>query len=179
MPRALLRLSARIDAFTGALGRGVAWLTALMVFIGAANAVLRYAGRFVGQNLTSNATLEMQWYLFSAVFLLGAAAALKDDAHVRVDVFYGRLSPRGKAAIDLAGTLLFLLPFCGFALWVSYPSVAASVRVWEMSPDPGGLPRWPIKALILASFWLLLFQGLSEAIKKADLLLRGAPEEAP
>lgn len=173
MPRALLQLSAWIDALTGGIGRGVAWLTALMVFIGAANAVLRYAGRFVGQNLTSNATLELQWYLFSVVFLLGAAAALKDDAHVRVDVLYGRLSAQGKAAIDLAGTLLFLLPFCGFALWVSFPSVSASFQVMEMSPDPGGLPRWPIKALILASFWLLIFQGVSEAIKKADVLLGG------
>ncbi|MCB9760503.1 MAG: TRAP transporter small permease subunit [Alphaproteobacteria bacterium] len=168
--RALLTLSRWIDRLNGALGRLVAWLTLVMVLVGAGNAILRYLSRFAGQNLTSNASIELQWYLFSAVFLLGTAATLRDDAHVRVDVLYGRLSPRGKAWLNLVGALVFLLPFCGFALWVSWPSVAASWAVWEGSPDPGGLPRYPVKSLILVSFWLLIFQGVSEAIKSANLL---------
>lgn len=174
---ALLRLSALIDRATAALGRAVSWLSLAMVLVGAGNAVLRYLGRYAGTNLTSNALVELQWYLFSALFMLAAAHALQVDAHVRVDVLYGRLSPRGKAAIDLAGTLLFLLPFCGFALWVSWPSVAASWKVWEQSIDPGGLPRYPVKSLIIVSFVLLLVQGVSELIKKLDAVLR--PPEAP
>ena len=167
---ALQALSRAIDRFMAKLGRAVAWLTLVMVLIGAGNAVLRYVGRFVHQNLTSNAFLEAQWYLFSVVFLLGAAPTLLEDRHVRVDVFYGRLSKKRKAALDLAGTLLFLLPFCAFALWVCFPSVQASFDVREASPDPGGLPRWPIKALILVSFWLLIAQAVSEAIKKIAIL---------
>ena len=170
---ALLALSRAIDRFMAKLGRGVAWLTLVMVLIGAGNAVLRYLGRFAHQNLTSNALLEAQWYLFSVVFLLGAAPTLLEDRHVRVDVFYGRLSAKQKAALDLAGALFFLLPFCAFALWVCFPSVQASFDVREASPDPGGLPRWPIKGLILASFWLLVAQGVSEVIKKVAVL-RGA-----
>lgn len=183
---ALLRLSRLIDRFTGGLGRAVGWLCLLMVIIGAGNAVARYAGRFTGSNLTSNALLEAQWYLFSALFLLAAADTLRRDAHVRVDVLFGRLSARGKAAIDVAGTLLFLLPFCGFALWVCWPSVAASWAVMEQSPDPGGLPRYPIKSLIIASFWLLIIQGVSELIKKLAVLTGhaapgepGPPEVSP
>ncbi len=173
----LLRLSRLIDGITGGLGRVVSWLCLVMVVIGAGNAAARYAGRFVGVNLSSNALLEAQWYLFSATFLLAAADTLRRDAHVRVDVLFGRLSPRGRAAIDAAGILLFLLPFCGFALWVCWPSVAASWAVLEQSPDPGGLPRYPIKSLIIVSFWLLIAQGVSELIKRLELLLGG--REAP
>ncbi len=168
---ALLAVSRTIDRLMAGLGRQVAWLTLIMVLIGAGNAVLRYLGRFAHQNLTSNALLEAQWYLFSLVFLLAAAPTLLEDRHVRVDVFYGRLSKKRKALLDLAGTLLFLLPFCCFALWVCFPSVAASFSVRELSPDPGGLPRWPIKATMLVSFWLLIAQGVSEAIKQIAVLL--------
>ncbi len=167
---ALLKLSALIDRASAALGRWVSWLSLLMVLVGAGNAVLRYLGRFVGANLSSNASLELQWYLFSALFLLAAGDALRQDRHVRVDVLYGRLPGRAKAVIDLLGTVLFLLPFCGFALWVCWPSVEASWVVWEQSPDPGGLPRYPIKTLIIVSFWLLIFQGVSELIKTIAVL---------
>lgn len=178
----LLRISGLIDRSMRALGRAVSWLTLGMVLLGAGNAVLRYLGRFVGENLTSNAVVEAQWYLFALVFLLGAAPTLLRDRHVRVDVFYGRLTPRGRARIDLAGALLFLLPFSAFAIWVSSPSVRSSIAVWEGSPDPGGLPRWPIKAVILVCFGLLIAQGVSEVIKRiaglrGALPLPGAPAD--
>src|SRR5690606_6001534 len=118
---AMLRIAAAIDRVTGAVGRAVAWLTVLMTAVGAFNAIARYLGRFIGVNLASNAWLELQWYLFSVIFLLGAAWVLREDAHVRVDVFYSRLSARGQALIDLLGTLLLLIPFSAFVLWVSIP----------------------------------------------------------
>ena len=126
-----------------ALGRLVAWLALLMITIGAYNAVARYLGRFIGFNLSSNAYLELQQYLFSALFLLAAAAVLCKDEHVRVDVLYGRLSSRGRSWIDLVGTLLFLIPFCTFALATAWPAVSNSWAIVENSPDPGGLPRYP------------------------------------
>jgi TRAP-type mannitol/chloroaromatic compound transport system permease small subunit len=156
-----------VDALNEKIGRLVAVLVLLMVLLGAFNALARYLSRFTEMQLASNAYIEGQWYLFSLVFLLGAAYTLKRDQHVRVDVFYGRLSERGKAWIDLGGTLFFLLPFCAFALWASWPTVESSWVVREVSPDPGGLPRYPIKAMILACFALLFLQGVSEAIKRA------------
>lgn len=163
-----------IDRVSEATGRAVLWLVAVMVVLGAFNAVARYVSRWTGANLSSNAYIEAQWYLFAIVFLMGGAYALRHDAHVRVDVFYGRLSTRGKAWVDLLGTVLFLIPFCVFMLLVSWPSVAASWRVREVSPDPGGLPRYPIKAVILLAFALLLVQAVAEALKRVRVL-RGAP----
>lgn len=174
MLRLLVSLSALVDRLTGGLGRLLRWLTLAMVLVAAANAVLRYAGRFAGTNLTSNAGIETQWYLFSALFLLGASVALRQDAHVRVDVLYARLSDRGRAAVDLLAGLLLVIPFSWFAFWVCSPSVRASVAVWEVSPDPGGLPRWPIKSLMLVCFGLLMAQGGSEVVKRLAFLL-GAP----
>jgi TRAP-type mannitol/chloroaromatic compound transport system permease small subunit len=178
-PRAAGALPRAIDRTSDLVGRSVLWLVAVMVVIGAYNALARYLNRFTDANLASNAYLEAQWYLFSLVFLLGAAYALKEDAHVRVDVLYGRLGVRGRAWIDLLGTLLFLVPFCVLMLWVSWPSVAASWRVREGSPDPGGLPRYPIKAVILVAFALLLLQGVSQALKQVALLRGVAPPPAP
>lgn len=166
----LLKISRGVDRMNGLLGRLVGWLTLVMVLVGAYNAVTRYGGRFTGTDLSSNTYIELQWYLFSLVFLLGAAATLRRDQHVRVDVLYGRLSDRGRAWIDLAGSLLFLVPFCALLLWVSFPYVENSFAVREGSPDPGGLPRWPIKGMLLVSFSMLLLQGLSEAIKRAAFL---------
>lgn len=180
----LLTLSRTVDAVVAWVGRAVAWLTLGMVLLGAGNAILRYLGRFVGENLTSNAVLEAQWYLFSLVFLLGAAPAVLKDRHVRVDVFYGRLSPRGQAWIDLAGAVLFLVPFAWFSIWVSSPSIRNSIQVWEVSPDPGGLPRWPLKSVLHLCFGMLMAQGGSEAIKRVAMLTghlpfpEPAPEEA-
>ncbi|QXD16836.1 TRAP transporter small permease subunit [Rhodocaloribacter litoris] len=173
-----LRLARGIDRFSERTGRVLYWLTLVMVLIGAYNAVVRYLDRYTGLGLSSNVYIELQWYLFSLVFLLGAAYTLKHDAHVRVDVFYGRLSPRGKAWINLVGTLLFLLPFCGLMLWVSWPSVVNSWAVREMSPDPGGLPRYPIKTAIPVAFVLIVVQGVAMLIRQVAVL-RGTslPEE--
>lgn len=171
----LARIAGLIDRLNGGIGKAVSWLVLVMVLIGAGNALARYSGRFVGVNLSSNGFIEAQWYLFSLVFLLAAADALRRDAHVRVDVLYGRLSERGKAVIDLLGGLLFLLPFCWLALWVSMPSVRASWAVLEQSPDPGGLPRYPLKSMIIVSFVLLAAQGVSEVIK-SGLKLAGHAE---
>ncbi len=158
----LRTLSAALGRVADALGAAVAWMVLAMVLVGAFNAVARYLGRFVGVQLSSNALVDLQWYLFSLVFLFGASYALKADAHVRVDVLYGRLSARGKALIDLTGTLVFLLPFCAFALIFCWPSVANSVAVWEQSPDAGGLARWPIKAALPLGFVALAVQGIAQ-----------------
>ncbi|HJN73614.1 MAG TPA: TRAP transporter small permease subunit [Myxococcota bacterium] len=168
--KALTAISRGIDALNEKIGKLVGFFVLAMVAIGAFNSVARYLGRFTETQLSSNAFLEGQWYLFSLLFLLGAGYTLRRDEHVRVDVFYGRLSKKNKAIIDLLGGLLFLLPFCVFALLVSWSSVANSWAVWEQSPDPGGLPRWPIKSMILVSFVLLFFQGISEVIKRIRVL---------
>lgn len=174
---AALRLAGAIDRFTGVVGRAAAWLSLIMVLIGAGNAVARYLGRFIGINLSSNAYLEVQWYLFSAIFLLGAAWALRDDAHVRVDVLYGRLPARRQALINILGTVFLLIPFSAFVLWVSYPVVRNSWLVREVSPDPGGLVRYPIKAVIIVCFALLLIQSASELIREFHRWRHGGPHE--
>ncbi len=173
--RTWLLLSRAIDRLNVAIGRFVGWLTLAMVLIGAYNAVVRYLGGYLGRNLSSNAYLELQWYLFSMVFLLGASYTYRQGAHVRVDLIYGRLAERGRAWIDLVGTLVLMLPFTVFALWLSWPSVRNSWAVREVSPDPGGLARYPIKSVILLAFGLLVLQGISQAIKQVGIL-RGARE---
>ncbi|HSG47555.1 MAG TPA: TRAP transporter small permease subunit [Longimicrobiales bacterium] len=157
-----------VDRLNQRLGSVLRWLALLMVLMGAYNAVARYLTRYVGVSLSSNALNEAQWYLFSLIFLLGAAYGLKVDAHVRVDVLYGRLSEKARGWIDLLGTTLFLLPFSLLMLWVSYPTVRNSWVIREVSPDPGGLPRYPIKAVILVSFALLLLQGLAQVVRAVD-----------
>ena len=111
-----------------------------MVLIGAFNALARTIGTHLGQQLGSNLWLEAQWYLFAMVFMLGAAATLRQDKHVRVDVFYGRLSERGRAWVDLLGTLLLLVPFCLLSTWACWDYVMNSWASRELSPDPGGRP---------------------------------------
>lgn len=168
--RVLLRIASAIDAVNRHLARIVAWLSLAMVLIGAYNAVARYVERDLGLQLSSNAFLELQWYLFSVVFLLGAPYALRRGAHVRVDVLYGGHPPAGKAWIDLIGGVLFLIPFCVFAIWISWDFVADSWIEREMSNDPGGLPRWPLKPFVPFAFFLLALQGVSEVIKRAAFL---------
>lgn len=173
--RHLYRLADAIDRWSERLGRWVSWLVLAMVLVGAANAIGRYAGRFLGWNLSSNAALELQWYLFSLVFLLAAGYTLKRDSHVRVDVIYGRLSAKARSWIDLLGGVLFLLPFCAFSLWVSWPSVRNSWAVLEQSPDPGGLVRYPLKSVILVAFFLLALQGLAQVIHSLGTLRGDLP----
>lgn len=160
-----LRAAHSFDRLSDRLGGLVGWLALLMVLVGAYNAIVRYLGKFMGWSLSSNAYIELQWYLFSLVFLFGASYTMLRDRHVRVDVLYGRLSRAWRDRIDLAGTFLLMLPFTIYALWVSVPSVRNSWVVRETSPDPGGLARYPVKAALLVSFGLLALQGLSEAMK--------------
>lgn len=141
-----------------------------MVGVGAWNVAGRYLGRWIGQNLTSNALIEVQWYLFDLVFLLGAAYALKHDEHVRVDIFYRGWSRKRQALANLIGSILFLIPFSLMVIYFSWETVLNSWEIREMSPDPGGLPRYPIKTMIIVSFVLLIFQGISQAIKSWAIL---------
>lgn len=166
-----------VDALNERIGRAVSWLVLVMVLIGAYNALARFAGRWIGVNLSSNAYLEAQWYLFSLVFLLGAAYTLKRDDHVRVDVLFARLSKRSRLWIDLIGTIVLLVPFATFCIWASLPTVLNSLSILEASADPGGLPRYPIKLMILVAFGLLLLQGLAEIVRKATLLRDRADTE--
>lgn len=166
----LLGLARGIDRGTQWLGKKVSWLVLAMVLLGAFNSIARFMGPYLGRNLSSNAFIEAQWYMFSLLFLLGAGYVLQRDAHVRVDVLYSRLSRRGKAWVDLLGGVFLLIPFCLFGLLASWPSVANSFAVREVSPDPGGLPRYPIKAMILVCFALLFVQGVSQIIWKVSAL---------
>jgi TRAP-type mannitol/chloroaromatic compound transport system permease small subunit len=169
---AWLKLAAAIDGLSELVGRLMYWLAMVMILIGVYNATVRYLGNFIGRNLSSNAYLEAQWYLFGAMFMLGAAYTLKHNAHVRVDIVYGRLSAKGQAWIELAGTVLFLLPFSIMVLYLSLPWVEFSWKLHEVSPNPGGLARYPIKTVIPIAFALLTLQGISQLIK-AVAVLRG------
>lgn len=173
-----LRVATAIDRVNEVVGRLVYWLTLVMVLIGSYNAIARYLDRYTGLGLSSNTYLELQWYMFSVVFLLGAAYTLRHNAHVRVDVFYGRLSPKGRAWINLLGTVLFLLPFCVLMLWTSWPAVRESWALREMSPDPGGLPRYPIKTIIPIAFALLFVQGVAMLIRQVAILRGLLPGDA-
>ncbi|MGB0638833.1 MAG: TRAP transporter small permease subunit [Myxococcota bacterium] len=165
----------KIDALSSRVGQLIGWLTLVMVLVGAFNALTRYLGKFTELQLSSNAYLELQWYLFSMVFLLGASHTLQRNQHVRVDVLYGQFSTRNKAWLDLLGGLFFLVPFCIFGLVVCWPMVTNSWSIgdtWlgEGSPDPGGLPRAPIKTMMMLCFGLLLLQGLAEIAKQIRTL---------
>lgn len=160
-----------IDRFGEWSGRAISWLSLAMVVVGAWNALSRYGGRFIGSDLSSNGLIEAQWYMFSLLFLLGAAYTLKQDEHVRVDVIYGRLGPKARAWIDLLGGIFLLIPFCVFAIVITWPGVLESIAIQEQSPDPGGLPRYPLKAMVPVAFGLLLLQVTAELISKLLLLL--------
>ena len=169
----LLALSRGIDRCNLTIGRLSAWLILLMVLISAGNAVVRKAF-----DHSSNAWLEIQWYLFSAVFLLGAGYTLLRNEHIRIDIVSSRLSPKARAWIDILGTLLFLLPMVGIMLYYGWPIFAEAWRSQEYSSDPGGLIRWPAFALIPAGFALLTLQGVSELIKKLALACGFSTAEA-
>ena len=174
--RAALCLARLIDGMNRRLAQIMGWALFAMVLLGAYNAIARSLEKELGLSLSSNAYIEAQWYLFSLVFLLGAPYALRSNAHVRVDVLYGEHSERGKAWTDLLGGALFLIPFCAFAIWISWDFVGNSLEVRELSPDPGGLPRWPLKLVVPVAFGLLGLQGISEVVKRIALL-RGMSAE--
>ncbi len=166
----LRKLTGLIDGLNNTIGTVIRWLALLMVLIGAVSAVVRYFARSQQWTLNLTPWTEAQWYLFSIIFLLGAAYGLNHNVHVRVDVMYERFSAKTQAWIDLVGTVIFLIPFSILMLYVSYPAVSSSWSVREVSPDPGGLPRYPIKALILVSFGLLLLQAFSQILKQVDVI---------
>lgn len=163
--RLLLAFARLIDYVNECVGRAVAWLVLVAVLVSAGNALMRYAF-----SMSSNAWLEIQWYLFSAIFLLGAGWALKRNAHVRIDVAYTRLSPRAQALIDILGGIFFLMPMALLILYLSWPMFMQSYAGHEVSGDAGGLVRWPVKLLIPAGFALLVLQGLSEIFKRIAFL---------
>jgi TRAP-type mannitol/chloroaromatic compound transport system permease small subunit len=165
-----------IDAVNERVGRLTRWFVLAATLISALNALARY-----GLGMSSNAWLEMQWYLFGAIFLLAAGYTLKHNGHVRIDVFYGRWPARTRAWIDLFGTLLFLLPLCALMARLSWPGFVESFSRGEISPDAGGLIRWPVRLLIPLGFALLGLQGVSEIIKRIAFLRGkgGLPHESP
>jgi TRAP-type mannitol/chloroaromatic compound transport system permease small subunit len=173
---ALLALARAIDALTERIGRTVIWLVLAATLISAGNALVRYAF-----DESSNAWLEIQWYLFGAIFLLAAGYTLKHNGHVRIDLFYNRLRPRAQAWVDLAGSLLFLLPMALGLAWLAWPMFHEAWITHELSPDAGGLVRWPVKLLLPAGFALLALQGVAEVIKHVGVLAGHAesPREAP
>lgn len=166
----LLRLAHLIDALNERVGRLARWLILACILISAGNAVTRY-----GFNLGSNGFLEIQWYLYSVVFLGAAGYALRHNAHVRIDLIAGRLNPRTQAWIDVFGHLFMLLPVCALIAWFGWAAFAESWRINEISTDAGGLYRWPIKLAVPLAFALLILQGLAETIKKLAWLTGHAP----
>jgi TRAP-type mannitol/chloroaromatic compound transport system permease small subunit len=161
----LLKLSQLIDWLNERVARSAFWLVLLMTIICAGNASFRFIF-----NDSSNGLLEIQWYLFAAVFLLCSPYTLQKNEHVRIDVLSGKLSPRGLAVIDIIGTVFFLLPMVVTVLWLSLPLVAESYKIQEMSSNAGGLIRWPVKILLPIGFTLLSLQGVSELIKRIAFL---------
>lgn len=155
-----LRISAAIDAVNRRIGLGVSWLILVMTLVSAANAISR---KFF--NVSSNAFLEIQWYLFAAVFLLAAGYTLLGNEHVRVDILNTRFAQRTRLRVELFGTVLFLGPFTLLVLWYGWPYFAMSFASREVSLQAGGLILWPVKLLIPLGFLLLFLQGASQAIK--------------
>jgi TRAP-type mannitol/chloroaromatic compound transport system permease small subunit len=155
-----LHLSGAIDAINRRVGHAVSWLVLLMTLVSAANAISRKAF-----SVSSNAFLEIQWYLFAAVFLLAAGYTLLDNEHVRVDILNTRFSVRKRLWLELFGTFVFLGPFTALMLWYGWPYFMVSLTSREVSLQAGGLILWPAKLLIPVGFLLLFLQGISQAIK--------------
>ena len=161
----LLRLSAAIDALNERFGVIANWLVLLSCLISAGNAASRYLF-----SASSNAWLEVQWYMFAAMVFFGAPYVLKVNEHVRVDVIYSALPKRGRIWIDIIGSILFLLPFCAVLLYFTWPWFVDSWSIGEGSSSAGGLVRWPVKLMLPLGFALLALQGLSELIKRIAVL---------
>ena len=163
--RALLKLSEAIDWLNGKFGIIANWLVLVACLISAGNAASRYAF-----NASSNAWLEIQWYLFAGMVLLGAPYTLKMNEHVRVDLIYGMVSERTRIWIDILGGLLFLLPICILLIYFTWPWFVESWHIHEISSNAGGLIRWPVKLLLPVGFLLMALQGVSEIIKRIAAL---------
>jgi TRAP-type mannitol/chloroaromatic compound transport system permease small subunit len=167
---ALIALSRAIDALTERVGRLVYWLILAVVLISAANATVRKAF-----NYSSNAYLEIQWYLFSVIFLFGAGYTFLRNEHVRIDIIAGRLSPRTQNWIDVVGIVLFLFPMSIIIMWLSWPLFVDSYVRNEVSTNAGGLIIWPARLMIPVGFALLIMQAVSELIKRVAFLAGRGP----
>jgi TRAP-type mannitol/chloroaromatic compound transport system permease small subunit len=169
---ALLKLSASVDAFSNLIGKLIRWLVLGSVLISAGNAIIRKAF-----NISSNGFLEIQWYLFAGVFLLGSGFAFMRNVHVRIDFISSKLSKRTNAIIDILGIVVFIVPLCLIMVWLSWPLFTNALATGEMSQNAGGLIRWPAYLLMPLGFGLLFIQALSELIKRIAFLkgLRDEP----
>ena len=169
---ALLKLSAGVDAVSSQVGRLIRWLVLGSVLISAGNAIIRKAF-----NISSNGFLEIQWYLFAGVFLLGAGFAFMRNVHVRIDFISTKLSKRTNTIIDIAGIIVFVIPLCLIMVRLSWPLFATALVTGEMSQNAGGLIRWPAYLLMPLGFSLLFIQALSELVKRVAFLrgLRSEP----
>ncbi|GAB4358345.1 MAG: TRAP transporter small permease subunit [Oricola sp.] len=162
----LLKLSRAIDAVTAFVGRSVSWLILVAVLVSAGNATIRKIF-----DTSSNAWLELQWYLYGTVFLLAAAYTLQRNEHVRIDIATSHLSKRVRDWIDLFGHIFFLLPFCGIMVWLGWPFMIESIRSGEISVNAGGLVLWPAKTMIFLGFALLTAQAFSEIVKRIAVIM--------
>ena len=169
--RALIALSRGIDAVSAFIGRCVIWLILAAVLVSAVNAVVRK-----GFDMSSNAWLELQWYLFGAVFMLAAAYTLQRNEHIRIDILSSRLSKRTRDLIDIAGHSLMLLPFTALMIYLCWPFFFGAYRSGEMSGSAGGLIIWPARSFILLGFLLLFAQGISELIKRIAVIRELIPD---
>lgn len=163
--RLLLSFSTLVDALNEKIGNVCNWLVLLACVVSAGNAMVRYA-----YDTSSNAWLEIQWYMFAVIVMFGASYTMRRNEHVRVDILYMNLSRRGQLWIDILGTLVFLLPTCTILAWLSWPFFMQSFNVYEHSSNAGGLLRWPIKLVLPVGFALVALQGLSELIKRVAFL---------
>ena len=157
----LRELARKIDAAQDRFGRGLAWLMLAMVLVVFTDVLMRYLFRqsYVWAQ-------ELEWYLFAITYLLGSGYVMLWDEHVRVDILYSRLTPRKKAWFDFILLLVFFYPSCLLIIWTAWPFFRNAVRVWEGSPDPGGIPlRWALKGVIIVAFFVMGIQGLSQVIK--------------
>lgn len=176
--RILLRFAHGVDRISNGLGAVAASTVFVMIAVGFYNVVARYVGRSMGLQLASNLWIESQWYLYSVCFFLAFPYILLRNDNVRVDFWYANWSIKRKAWVDLLGTVLFLIPFCLIGIYVTISPVLYSWGrlpngawgTWEVSPDPGGLPRAPIKSLIIIAFVMLLLQAISQVIKYVAVL---------
>ena len=169
--KALLALSRTIDALTERVGRLVYWLVLIVVLISAANATVRKVFDY-----SSNAYLEIQWYLFSVIFLFGAGYTLLRNEHVRIDIIQGRLSPRAQNWIDVFGIVFFLMPMSLIIMRLSWPLFLDSFERNEVSTNAGGLIIWPARLMVPIGFALLIIQAVSELIKRIAFLRGLAPD---
>lgn len=161
----LLALARVIDRINEFVARWISWLILVSILVSAGNAIIRKAF-----NISSNAWLELQWYLFGAAFMLAAAYTLKQNEHIRIDVVYGMFSRRKQHWIDLLGHTFFLMPFALLMVYFFVPYTLLSFRNQEVSTNSGGLIVWPAKAILLVGFTLLAIQGISEIIKKIAVM---------